>query len=701
MTKPLSTESLESYPQIVQWVSFDADGCVRLRSGKVEIGQGIATALVQMAAEELDIAPERCRLIAGNTSESPDEGMTTSSKSVEVGGTTLRLAASAARHVLLAEAAKLLQAAPEQLSVSDGAILRDGEPTDITYWTLAPAVDLAVPVRDHAAPKAKSAHRLVGTSLPRLDMPVKLKGAGGFIQDLKLPGLLHARVLRPPSPSARLVSADFTGVETMPGVLGVVVDGSFVGIVAETEMQALAALARAGGMARWSNPPPAPADPIAAVAANDGAPQLVHDTGDVGSVAGTRISLTASRPHISHASIGLSCALAQWSDAGVTVLSSTQGVYPLRGALAMVLGIAPEQVTVVHVPGAGAYGHNGADDVALDAALLARAFRGRPVRVLWQREDEIASAPTGSAMVTTAEATIGADGRIAALSVDVASQPHGRRPGRSGGANLLAAEHLAKPFPPPPAEDIPPGRGGGADRNAVPLYRIPNVRVAKRIATHLPYRTSSLRGLGHYINIFALECLMDDVADALGQDPLALRLAHLEDARARHVLSRVAELAGWPGEAADDRALGLGFAQYKNRSAYCAVAAEVVLADDIRVPRAWAVVDAGEAINPDGIANQIEGGMVQALSWTLKEAVRFDGERITTRDWESYPILHFSEVPEITVEIVEADALRPLGVGEASLGPMAAAVGNAIKRASGVRLTALPLTRDGLAAAFV
>jgi CO/xanthine dehydrogenase Mo-binding subunit len=331
---------------------------------------------------------------------------------------------------------------------------------------------------------------------------------------------------------------------------------------------------------------------------------------------------------------------------------------------------------------------------------LARAAPGHPVRVVWSRADELAASPLGPGMAARAEAVVGDDGRIVAFTIDISSQPHGQRPGANAPANLLAAAHLASPSPKGPASDPAFAGGGGADRNALPGYAIPNTRVVKRIIRDLPVRTSSLRALGAFMNVFAIETLMDDIAHEIGADPLALRLAHLDDPRAREVLRRTADMAGWPDSPGDGSALGLAFARYKLKAAYCAVVVQVEIDETVRVRQAWTGVDAGEVINPDGIANQIEGGVIQAASWTLKEAVRFQGDAVITRDWETYPIMRFNEIPEVAVDIIERSDQPPLGVGEASMGPTAAAIGNAVRRALGVRVRDLPLTREAIIAAL-
>jgi nicotinate dehydrogenase subunit B len=698
MTALASSPSLADNPNCRDWIDLSRDETVVLKTGKVEIGQGITTALIQIAADELDVAPDRVALISGHTALGPIEAGTSSSLSIETGGRAVRLAASAVRTLLLAEAAKLLQAPADTLSVDDGRIVVDGRATDLTYWSLAPGVDLAAPVMDHARPKAPAERRLVGTSIPRIDLALKATGAG-FIHDIELDGMLHGRVLDPPARDRRLVTFHDAALRrAYPGVQ-VVRDGSFVGVIAEREDVAVRAIAAAQRLATWTASAPVPADLRAAIAVDSAEVEVVVAKGDA-EAPGRRIATEIERPYIAHASVAPSCAIAAWRDGALEVYSHTQSVHDLRWALAKQFAIDVDTIVVIHAAGAGTYGHSGQDDVAYEAALLARAVPGRAIRLLWSRAADFSLAPNGPGTIVTAEATIGAEGRIMSLKVQSVCQSHVFRPRRGVGAHLIAAERLAEPSPKGTPIDPPLERGGGADRNAIPLYAIPNVHVSKRILRDLPYRTSALRALGGYANVFALETLMDDIAAEISVDPVALRIAHLEDTRAAAVVQKAADMAGWPGPRVPGTGFGVGFCQYKNRSAYCAVVARVVCDERVRLTHAWAAVDAGEAINPDGIINQIEGGIIQSASWTLKERVAFDGDAIATRDWESYPILRFSEVPEIRVSVIARPEAPPLGVGEAATGPTAAAIGNAVRSALGVRVRALPITRDAIVAAM-
>ena len=695
--------ALKGSPHITDWIRLTLDRRVEVFSGRVELGQGNLTALVQMAAEELDVAPARVDITGADTTRTPDEGFTSGSLSIAQGGMAIRFAASAARHVLLAHVATLLQGDAASLAIVDGVVQRDGLDADLDIWRLVETADLAVPVVDHAAPKPAAARRLAGTSLPRIDLAARVTGHP-FVHDITLPGMLHGRVLHPPALSTKLISLDMDGLKSRPGVVEAVRDGSFVGVVAETQVAALNALRWAENRAEWSAGEDAPDDPVAAIAASDEPIMEVYrDGADLHDVSGETFETLVSRGYLSHASIGPSAAVAQWRDDRLTVWSHSQGPYPLREALAMVFGIEPAAIDVIHRFGAGCYGHNGADDVALDAALLARAVPDRPVMVVWSRADEFGASPLGPAMATRVRATVDDTGRIAAMDVLATSAPHGNRPGRNGTPNLRAAAYLERPLPPAPSNDVPLSTGGGADRNAVPGYAIANVVAAKRIVHSLPYRTSSLRALGGTVNVFGIEAMMDDIAASLGKDPVEFRLAHLADPRGRAVVEAARAAAGsaYGTEAGEGAGWGFGYARYKNTAAYCAIAARVEVDEVVRVTDVFAAIDPGEAINPDGIVNQTEGGIIQAISWALKEAIRFEGPKVATETWNDYPILTFPEVPRIAVEVLARPDEPPLGCAEAAQGPTVAALGNAVFHALGTRVRTMPMTRDAIFAALV
>jgi CO/xanthine dehydrogenase Mo-binding subunit len=696
--------SLENNRSLDRWLRFNTDGTVTIFPGKVEIGQGILTVLVQMVAEELDIALERVRLAPADTSRSPNEGMTSGSRSIQESGIALRYAAAEARDLLLQRAAAKLGSSLEQLSVRNGTITARGGGS-VAYWELAGDDLLAREATADVAPKAPEQHTVVGAAVPRLDIPAKITGMPSYVQDMELPGMLHGRIARPPGPGARLAALDAAEVQAMPGVTAVVRDGSFVGVIAEREEQAIRAQRRLARSAQWQERPTLPenSDPryLFGYPSHDEVISEKKDEAAAGR-ATTQLEAEYSRPHIAHASIGPSCAIAQFLHGKYTVWTHSQGIFPLRGDLARVLNIAAENIVVIHAEGAGCYGHNGADDAALDAVLLARAVPGRPVRVQWMREDEFAWEPYGSPMVVKMSAALDAQGSIASWTHDVWSHGHSSRPGVKAGVNLLANGHIEKPAPMAPPGGNPPLPGGGSHRNAIPLYEFPNQRVTNHLVREAPLRVSALRSLGAHVNVFAVESFMDELAVAANADPVEFRLRHLKDPRARAVIEAVAAKAGWrPREQGDGtRGRGLAFARYKNLGCYVAVIVEVEVENEVRVKRAWAAIDAGQTINPDGILNQTEGGIIQAASWTLKERIHFDRERVTTLTWDDYPILTFTEAPEVEVTLINRPDLPPLGAGEGAQGPTGAAIGNAIYNALGVRLRDMPFTRERIVAAL-
>jgi CO/xanthine dehydrogenase Mo-binding subunit len=693
--------SLQSNPRLSQWLRLRPDGVVEVSSGKVEIGQGILTAIAQIVADELDVDLARVRMVPATTAASPNEGVTSGSLSVEQSGSALRWAAAEARAIHLDAAAQRLGVDVQSLEVRDGEIVGPGN-LRTSYWELADPETgrdlLDCDATAKVAPKTPAARRLAGAPAARIDIPDKVFGRPRFVHDLALPGLLHSRVLRPPAPGATLTALDETKAKAVPGVVAVARDGSFAGVVAATEDAALAGLRALAQSATWQPGDALPdegdlstwirSQPVETTPIN------TREPATPARVART-VRRTYTRPFVAHASMAPSCAIAQWSDGGVRIWSHTQGIYNLRADLELIFGLAPEKIVVEHAEGAGCYGQNGADDVALEAALLARAAEGRPVRLLWSREDELAWSPMGAAQLVDIEADLDADGEIVAWRHDVWGNGHVSRPGRGKSPTLQAAWQLAKPFPRLVAVNPPLNGGGGSERNATPGYDLPAWRITNHRLLTMPIRTSSLRTLGAFANVFAIESFMDELAAERGDDPLAFRLRHLKDVRARAVLEAAARRAGWSArQKSESVGHGLGFARYKGFGAYCAAVAEVETDPDIRVRRLVLAVDVGEAVNPDGVANQMEGGAIQATSWVLKEAVRFDRSRITSDTWETYPILRFSEVPAVEVEIIARPEEKPLGAGEAAHGPVAGAIANAVCDALGVRVRDLPITRE-------
>ena len=694
--------SLQQNPRLSDWLDFSEAGVVRAFTAKVELGQGIVTAMAQIAAEELGLPLSRVIVVSGDTRCCPDESYTAGSMSIEIGGTSLRLACAQARAAIVREGARMLGVDAARLTVRDGQVLIDGTYSGLDYWKVAPALDESMLI-DGTAPLSDPRHATVlGKSIARLDLPGKIAG-GGFIHDLELPGMLHARVMRPPSNGAHLESVDESNVTRVAGVVRIFRSGDFAAVCCEREYQAVKALDAMRSAAKWIE-----REGDYSIGQNwaEDLPKLrsIDSESESGArqaptASELRLSARYSKPAVAHAAMGPSCALAQYDGANLTVWTHSQGVFPLRAALASALGMRAESIAVIHVPGAGCYGHNGADDAAFDAALLALQVSPRPVRVQWMREDELAWAPFGSPMVVRIDGAVTPNGKIADWSTEIWSAPHGRRPG-FGAVNLLGAAHLEAPIPFPELHEDLRIFAGGA-RNSEPSYDIAHRKIVLHSIPGLPFRTSALRTLGGYANVFAAESFIDELANAAKIDPLDFRLQNLPDPRARVVLETAARMAGWRRNSArgTGRGAGIGFCRYKNTAAYVAVVAKVEVAAQVRVREVYCAVDAGLVINPDGVINQIEGGIIQSISWTLKEQVGFERGRVTTNSWKDYPILGFDEVPEIGVTLIEAPDSAPLGVGEASLGPAAAAVANAVAHALDLRIRDLPITRQRIIAA--
>ncbi|MCX8134614.1 MAG: molybdopterin-dependent oxidoreductase [Roseococcus sp.] len=686
--KPRLPGSLQRNRRLDQWLAVHADGTVTIRPGKVELGQGILTALAQIAAEELDLPLAAIRIAPTVTGESPNEAVTSGSLSVQEGGMALRHACAEARARFLSVAAQASGVPLAAIRVEEGRFL--GPAGEIgSYAAFAGRGLLEGEAAPGARPKPPEARRVAGRSAPRLDLPAKIFGEARFLHDLRLPGMLHARMIRPPRPGAVLVEA--------PAHPALLREGSFLAVIAETEAEAERLAPRLAAACRWEGGAALPDDLDAWLDAAPGEESLVaaHGAPPAG---GRRVERLFRRPFLAHGSVGTSCAVALWEGGVMRVWSHAQGPYNLRADLATVLGLPEAAVVVEHREGAGCYGHNGADDVALDAALAARARPGRPVRALWTRAEELAWGPLSPAMAVRVEAVLDAAGNLASWRSHVRSNGHSGRPGRGAVPVLLAAPLLPGGRPIPPSQDAPLAGGGGAQRNQVPAYRTPHLEARMTRLSEMPIRCSALRGLGALIHVWAIESVMEELAAMAGDDPLAFRLRHLEDARAREVLATAAAMAGWERRAAlpEAEGLGLGVARYKNTGAWCAVAAHVRAEERVRCLSLFVACDMGEVINPDGAMHQLEGGAIHGVSVALHEAVRIGQGRILSDSWAGYPVLRFRDVPRVEVRLIARPEAPPLGAGEASMGPTIAAIAGGIHQALGVRPARLPFTPENL-----
>jgi CO/xanthine dehydrogenase Mo-binding subunit len=680
------------------WIRIDGQGTITVFTGKAELGQGIKTALIQVAAEELDVPPAQVRMVSADTERTPNEGFTAGSHSMQDSGTAILNAAANVRALLAEAAARRWKLASEAVTTAGDGRMQGPAGQTAAYGELASGLSLHVEAKPNV-PRRQGPRRTLGREFARIDVPAKCTGGQAYVQDLRLPGMLHARVVRGLSEGARLKAVDVRAVGAMPGVVKVVRQGAFLAVVAEREwtaIQAMRALQR-GGSERAG--PPLPADLQANLRASPSEDETILDTTRTpGPAAAKQVKARYSRPWLLHGSIGPSCAVAQFQDGKLTVWTHSQGVFPLRGALAELTRLPAERIHCVHTEGPGCYGHNGADDVAADAALVAMAVPGRPVRLQWMREQEHGFEPLGTGMVVELGAGVDGEGRITGWRSEILSPSHNGRPGRAG--NLLAGTEMDPPFQTPAPRPIPMPEGGG-DRNGVPLYRLADARVVSRFIPSSPVRVSALRSLGGFMNVLAIESFIDELAVAGGRDPVAFRLQNLDDPRAIAVIRAAADRFGWSRRA---KGSGFAFARYKNLAAYCAIAMQVNVNREtgtVKVGKVVAAVDAGEAVNPGGVRNQIEGAVVQAISWTGHEAMAFDASGRTGLDWSGYPILRFEDAPaSVTVEVIDRPGTPFLGAGEAGQGPAGAAFCNAVADAIGKRLRDLPLSAPKIKAAI-
>ena len=684
------------------WLGMGADGKVTAYCGKVELGTGVQTAFGQLVADELDVPFERVTVVMGDTDLCPDQGPTVGSASMFRGGPQVRQAAAAARQALLAMASARWGVPVEQMSVNAGVVSSPGGKS-VSYADLIGNRKFGRTLQRQVQSKPSEKLGLVGLSIPRVELPGKVFGTHAYVQNLRIAGMLHGRVVRAPMPRAMAVSVDESSVKNLPGNVRVLRQGGFVGVVADREEQAIRAALEL--KVTWSPAPVLPPmkDMPAAVRAVPFVDEVLANTGNVDAgFAAAHVNLAAEYyvPHQMHASIGPSCAVADVRADRATLWSPTQSSFPTRASVAAMLGLAADKVRLIWTEGAGCYGQNGADDCTADAAVMSQ-LAGKPVRVQWMRHDEHGNEPKGVAMVMAVKGGLDDQGHVVAWDYQVWSPTHSSRPGGDGGGNTLAGAQLGKP-----------GRivAIGADRDAQCSYLIPNSRTTLHLSKASPsLRVSSLRGLGSPQNTFANESFVDELATQAKTDPIAFRIRHLKDERAIAVLEAVAKLANWdrrpsPHDAGASGGRGVGFVHFNHISTYVAVVVRVAVdraTGKVRVPYVAVAHDCGLIVNPDGVKNQIEGNVVQAISRALMEEVQFDSSGVTSLDWSDYPILRFSDAPEeIAITLLNRPDKPMVGAGEATTAPVAAAIANAIFDATGRRLRSLPFTPDRVKAAL-
>jgi CO/xanthine dehydrogenase Mo-binding subunit len=703
--KPPLTGDLKKAPYLDSWIRIGPDGKVTVFTGKSELGQGIKTALRQVAAEELSVKFENIDLITSDTAQTPNEGFTSGSQSMSDGGTAILHAAAQVRELLIGLAATKLGVEATTLKAEGGKIIA-ADSRSVGYGDLVAGDVLHVQAEPQSKRKDPKTFSIVGQPIARVDIPAKVTGGVAYVQDMRMPGMVHARIVVPPSPKATISALDSAKVERMPGVLKVHRDGNFLAVIAEREYQAVIAMNALAAATTWAESETLP-DPNKIYDYLKSLPSknyvILNRTATV-PPGGKTLSATFKRPYQMHGSIGPSCAIALFKDDAITVWSHGQGMFPLQVSVAELLRMPKEKVRCIHVEGSGCYGHNGADDAGADAALLAVAFPGRPVRLQWMRDQEHTWEPYGPAMVSEISSTLDAAGNVIDFSYDVWSNTHSTRPESAG--NTMVGWLVSQPFAQPAPQPIPQPAGGG-DRNAIPLYKFPSAKVTHHFIPQMPVRVSALRALGAYMNVFSIESFMDELAAAANADPIEFRLKHLDDQRAKDVIATVADRFGWKNwrKTGPYHGRGFAFAKYKNLAAYVAIALDLEIDRDsgrIRLGRAVAADDSGQAVNPDGIKNQVEGAIVQAASWSLHEQVAFDRMRIKSRDWATYPILRFEEVfRSVEVHVIDRPGQPYLGTGEGGQGPTAAAIANAVAHATGQRIRELPFTAERVKAALL
>jgi nicotinate dehydrogenase subunit B len=720
-----------STPGLDAWIAIGADGRVTAFTGKCELGQGLFTAQTQLVAEELRVPLSRVTLVQCDTGVTPDQGVTSGAQShpTNFNRANLALAAATAREALVRLASERLGVPADGLTAEDGGVQVTADRSRrVDYAMLVGGRRFDLPLDPAARRRPPREWTILGKPTPRLELPAMATGRFEFVHNVRVPGMLHGQVVRPPSVGATLRGVDEGSVRSLPGVVKVVVKKDFVGVVAETPWQARKAAEAL--KVEWVEGAALPAftgyhESLRAQPSRD---TLLVDSRDVDqqlAAAATVVKATYLHPYQMHGSIGSSCAVADVRADGATIWSATQGVYPHRASAALLLGLPPEKVHVVFRTGAGCYGLNGAEAVSFDAALLSQAV-GRPVRVQLTRKDEMAWENFGAAFVVDLRAGLDARGDIVAWDHEAWTPNRGGRPGGRNPGNVVTgflAGFEPAPFTPRSPAPAPEGRLENGS-NAVPSYVAGRVGGAaggtgtiasERVRVHSvrsPFFTGPLRSPQRLQNTFAHEGFMDELAARAQADPVAYRLRHLRDPRLRHVLTAAAQAAKWearpstrpaPGRSGTVSGRGVACVLYEGDNGYCAMVADVDVNQDtgaIAVKRLVVAIDCGPISNPDGVRAQVEGGALQGVSRALREEVRWDQRKVTTVDWNGYPSLTLADaMPVVETILVDQPDAPACGAGETSITVTAAAIGNAIWDATGARLRQLPFTPERVRAA--
>ncbi len=699
--KPLALTEVDAF------LAIDAKGLCTIYSGKVDLGTGTDTALRQIVAEELDLPLASTKIVTGDTTLTPDQGTTWGSLTVQLGGMHLRNAAATARQALAAEAAKRLGVKPEEVTIADGVASSGAK--KVSYGELVGGKSFALKL-DHAKPataKDPKSHKIVGKSVPRADIPDKVMGTFTYIHDFRVPGMLHGRVVYPPAVGAKLESVDESSINKIPGFIRLVREGNFLGIVAENEWAAIKAARDL--KATWSKSETLPEqsklwDHVrkTKVTTTD----ITSNSGNVGAAMATMGAKTFNASYDfaihTHGSIGPSCAVAEFKDGQLTSWSASQATHNLRRQLAKMFNMPVNNVRCLYVEGSGCYGRNGHEDAAADAAVLSRAV-AKPVRVQWSRADEHGWDPKGPPTLIDMKAAMDDKGNVTAWDSEFYIPQQ-----TPGGFNvpLVAAELSGMPID----NHIAPGN---IFQNSATPYRFPSVRTVCRRLETTPFRPSWIRTPGRMQNTWANECFMDELAAAAKADPIEFRRKYIDpnDKRGLEVIDRLVTLAKWDKRPSPQQNVsgnivkgrGVTYCKYELVRTYIGAVAEVEVdrtTGEIKVPKFYLVHDCGQIINPDGLKNQLEGNVIQTVSRTLIEELKFDRSHITSLDWASYPILTFPGVPDIVMDLVDRPTERPWGAGEPAAAVVPSAIANAVFDAIGVRLRSVPYTPEKVKAAM-
>ncbi len=696
--------SLEAYPRISDWITVQ-NGRLLIRTGKVDIGQRISTALIQIVHEELTTPPERIDIAPVRTGYAPDEGITSGSNSIENSGHALRCAAATLRSKSIALASSRLGGAEEDWHLLNATLCLSGTNHQIDIMDLIVDIALEARVDPNVSPQPRGKDALPHPKMRGLEEMVR--GKFTYIQDLDFPGMQHARIIRPPHVNARLRGIDQSAIGELQALgFFVIHDGSFIALVGPREWPLVKGTSRLAAACDWDHGGGLPETNIfehlnathaSRFAVIDGVPSVASVPDALKS---PNHAARFERPYLMHGSLAPSAAAANWTGQKLNLHSQSQGIYPLRASIADSLDLEENQVEITHVPGSGCYGHSGADDATFEAALIAMALPNKPILLKWTREDEHSWEPYGPAMAVELAATLAA-GKIARFSADTYSDTHRGRPrsgaNRSGPAKLLANRFRSSPIGPKPAM---PNMGwhAGMHRNLDPIYDFDEKRLIKNLVSGLPHRTSALRCLGAAANIFAIESFMDELACRQGADPIDFRRFHLNDPRADAMLAEMGKQIKTRPELASGCGRGVAYAQYKNQMTRIGVCVELEVNDraEIHLMNVDIVADAGRVIDEEGLTAQLEGGCIQAASWALYEQVIWDRDGILSRDWDSYPVIRFDNIPTINVTILDRPDMKSVGAGEASPGPVLAAIANAVFDATGLRMRRMPFTPDAI-----